>query len=568
MNKCCICAAVKDVGCHLPAIFANMEKIGNVFEDYRVIFFYDTSDLLYDNTLDIIKEYQTRNSNVSLIINPTPLSSNIKTRKLAHARNACLQYIREQYPSFQYFVVIDCNEMCTPPINIDRFKKYLQRTDWDALSFRRSHYYDLCALSTRELIYSCWHFQKQRALQTAIDSALRDCQPGGLVKVYSAFGGFAIYRTDKFIDCVYDGSLRLDLIPPFLLKKNIELCAPITSYQLDELDQDCEHRSFHIMAKIKNNVKIAISPESLFDYTGEEHECQMVSSRGLLKSCTIHSKNPQSSCDHDKTYLDTMHQSENMSIYVCTHLLTYFVSSILPKITMPFYLVSGDSDLDVQKEGLPLELFTKLVGSPYLLKWFAQNITDPPAPNVFQMPIGLDYHTISNDPNHWWKMHNEGSKPIEQEYVLNEIRQSMKPFDERICKIFSNVHHRLDRYGDRGCAIGALYNKPDLIENASTYLYRSQTWREMGKYSFVLSPFGNGYDCHRTWEALCMGAIPIVRAKQFKSLFADLPVLNVEEWSDVTQELLQTTIHAFKERKFNYEKLTLKYWTDQMLPGL
>jgi hypothetical protein len=181
------------------------------------------------------------------------------------------------------------------------------------------------------------------------------------------------------------------------------------------------------------------------------------------------------------------------------------------------------------------------------------------------MPIGLDYHTISNDPNHWWKIHDEGSKPVEQESVLINLRQSMKPFDERTCKIFSNVHHNLDRYGDRGSAIGALYNQPGLIENAATFLSRSQTWEKMSNCSFVLSPFGNGYDCHRTWEALSLGAIPIVRAKQFKTLFADLPVLNVDEWSDVTPELLQNTLFEFKQRQFNYEKLTLKYWTDQFV---
>jgi hypothetical protein len=545
-----------------------METIGNIFEDYRVIFFYDTSDLWYDKTLDVIKEYQTRNPKVSLIVNPTPLTNVVKTCKLAHARNACLQYIREQCPTFQYFVVMDCDEICTPPIKIDLFKKYLQRTDWDALSFRRSHYYDLWALSMRDLIYSCWHFQKPHALpvyQNAIDSALRDCPPGGLVQVYSAFGGFGIYRTDKFIDCVYDGNSRLDLIPPFLLKKNVELCGEIAPYQWDGPNQDCEHRSFHIQAKLMNNAKIAIAPESLFDYYDNEDECKMFSGRGMLKSCTIHSKNPQSSCDNDKTYLDTMHQSQKMSIYVCTHLLPYFVSSILPKITMQFYLVSGDSDLDVQKEGLAPELFTKLIESPYLLKWFAQNTTELNIPKLVQIPIGLDYHTISGNPNHWWRIHTEGSKPAEQEIVLNDLRKSMKPFDERTCKIFSNIHHNLDRHGDRGAAIGALYNQPGLIANATMHLSRSQTWREMCRYSFVLSPFGNGYDCHRTWEALCLGAIPIVRAKHFKNLFADLPVLNVDEWSDVTPELLQKTIHEFKEKKFNYEKLTLKYWTDQLL---
>lgn len=568
-NKCCICAAVKDVGCHLNAIFANMETIGNLFDDYRVVFFYDSSDQWYDNTLDLIKEFQSRNSKVALIVNPTPLTNAVKTCKLAHARNACIQYIRDTCPTYEYFVVIDCDEICGPPIKIDLFKKYLQRSDWDALSFRRSHYYDLWALSMRDLIYSCWHFQKPHALpvyQNAINDALRDCPSGGLVQVYSAFGGFGIYRTRKFIDCVYDGKPRMDLMPPFLLKRNIESCGPITPYQWDGPDQDCEHRSFHIQAKLQNNAKIAIAPVSLFDYTGAEDECRMFSSRGVLKSCTIHSKNPQSSCRNDTSYLDNMHQSEKMSIYVCTELLTYFVCSILPKITMPFYLVSGDSDLDVQKEGLSPRWYNELIGSPFLLKWFAQNLTDPPTSKVVQMPIGLDYHTISNDPNHWWRMHTEGSKPTEQEDILNRLRQTMKPFDERTCKIFSNVHHRMDRYGDRGKAIGALYNQPDLIANANTFLSRTQTWENMCNYSFVLSPFGNGYDCHRTWEALCLGAIPIVRAKQFKHLFADLPVLNVDEWSDVTPELLQETIRQFKHiyKNFNFDKLTLKYWTDQM----
>jgi len=571
MNKCCICGAIKGFGHHLDEVFLNMDRIGNMFDDYRVVLFFDHSEPSWfiDNTLDKIQNYQERNNKVTFIINPTPLPDDVgKTYKLAHARNSCIQFIREKCPTFQYFIVMDCDDVSTSPIKTDRFKKYLQRSDWDALSFTRSFYYDLWALSMKDLIYSCWHFEKPNAqpiYQNAIDSALRDCPTGGLIQVYSAFGGFAIYRTHKFIDCIYDAKPRPDLIPPFLLKKNIELCGQIAPYQWDAPDQDCEHRSFHIQAKIKNNAKIAIAPVSIFDYYDKEDECRMFSSRGILKSCTIYSKNPQSSCDNDKTYLDTMHQSENMSIYVCSHLLTYFVSSILPKITMPFYLVSGDSDLDVQKEGLSPELFTRLVESPYLLKWFAQNITDPPAPKVVQMPIGLDYHTISNDPNHWWKMHHEGSKPTEQESILSEIRKTMKPFDERTCKIFSNVHHRMDRYGDRQKAMDSLYNQPDLIANATTHLSRSQTWREMSKYSFVLSPFGNGYDCHRTWEALCLGAIPIVRAKQFKTLFADLPVLNVDEWSDVTQELLQNTIREFKERKFNYEKLTLKYWTDQLL---
>ena len=82
----------------------------------------------------------------------------------------------------------------------------------------------------------------------------------------------------------------------------------------------------------------------------------------------------------------------------------------------------------------------------------------------------------------------------------------------------------------------------------------------MSKYAFVLSPLGNGLDCHRTWEALVLGAIPIVKSGPLDPLYSDLPVLIVQEWSDVTPELLQATIENFKQRDFNYAKLDLNYW--------
>ena len=86
----------------------------------------------------------------------------------------------------------------------------------------------------------------------------------------------------------------------------------------------------------------------------------------------------------------------------------------------------------------------------------------------------------------------------------------------------------------------------------------------MTKYSFVLSPFGIGMDCHRTWEALCLGAIPILKAPHFTKMFEDLPVLIVNEWSDITESLLNNTIRDFKNKNFNYNKLTLQYWINRI----
>ena len=46
-------------------------------------------------------------------------------------------------------------------------------------------------------------------------------------------------------------------------------------------------------------------------------------------------------------------------------------------------------------------------------------------------------------------------------------------------------------------------------------------------------------------------------------MFEDLPVLIVNDWSDINQNLLENTLTKFKNTKFNYDKLLLKYYVDQ-----
>lgn len=72
-------------------------------------------------------------------------------------------------------------------------------------------------------------------------------------------------------------------------------------------------------------------------------------------------------------------------------------------------------------------------------------------------------------------------------------------------------------------------------------------------------------DCHRTWEALLLGCIPVLRRLNpaFDKMFVDLPVLMVDQWTDITEDLLRKTVTEFKTRRFNMEKLTLRYWVQQ-----
>lgn len=51
--------------------------------------------------------------------------------------------------------------------------------------------------------------------------------------------------------------------------------------------------------------------------------------------------------------------------------------------------------------------------------------------------------------------------------------------------------------------------------------------------TFSLSPQGNGLDCHRTWEALYLGSVPVVlQGTLDPSLVSSLPILEVADWND------------------------------------
>ena len=54
--------------------------------------------------------------------------------------------------------------------------------------------------------------------------------------------------------------------------------------------------------------------------------------------------------------------------------------------------------------------------------------------------------------------------------------------------------------------------------------------KELARSYFVLSPPGNGFDCHRTWEAIYFKTIPVVLKGYFGFEGLDLPIFVVESY--------------------------------------
>lgn len=297
-------------------------------------------------------------------------------------------------------------------------------------------------------------------------------------------------------------------------------------------------------------------------------DCKFVGSRGLLNSCDR--KSPTPVPDFDGLNPELYKNLEpNEVLHVCPQALRNFVNKVLPNITVPFILLTNNSDWtipeDVQKE------FDVLIEHPLLTHWFSQNcVIDHP--KITRIPIGLDYHTLtptrkqtfvwSQPERHSWGLKAE---PVVQEEQLINLKNVSKPFWERELKAYANFQFLMTtRYGkvDR---VECLNTVPkNLVFYEPTKCTRDVSWNNMIKYTFVLSPHGNGLDCHRTWEALCLGCIPIVKSSKIDPLFEDLPVWIVNAWSEVTEENMKNKINEFRERTFRYERIELSYWRNRI----
>ena len=105
-----------------------------------------------------------------------------------------------------------------------------------------------------------------------------------------------------------------------------------------------------------------------------------------------------------------------------------------------------------------------------------------------------------------------------------------------------------------------------LIDFQAEKIPRLDLWRAKTRYAFVVSPHGNGLDCHRTWESLALGNIVIVKRSPLDPLYAGLPVVIVSQWSEITAENLsewqRRYAHAFSDTVF-LECLTNRYWIER-----
>ena len=270
--KCCICGPVRNCGPFLDKVLSNIEKIGALFDDYKILIFYDESS---DNSLEKLKQYQQKNNNMVLYVNKK-LVSQYRTHRLAYARNFCLDYIKTNFDinEYPFFIMMDFDDVNSKMVEPSVLKPYLSRNDWDGLSFNTTpKYYDIWGLSIYPYCFSYNHFKNSgihnyHSIQNDITNRLNKLKKGELLRCISSFNGFSVYRTNKFLNTSYDGGLRLDLIPINYIEAHSKAAKSGLIFHdyghVKGAYEDCEHRAFHVQAINNDNAKIMISSDVLF----------------------------------------------------------------------------------------------------------------------------------------------------------------------------------------------------------------------------------------------------------------------------------------------------------------
>lgn len=214
--------------------------------------------------------------------------------------------------------------------------------------------------------------------------------------------------------------------------------------------------------------------------------------------------------------------------------LDVFFTRYHPQIAHSYILLTHNSDHSAPGP------FSRYLNDPKLLAWFAQNMEGEPHPKLHPIPIG-----IAN--SHW----GHGSPAVFSSLLFLAKNQN-RPY---LCYMnFVPSTYPKERPYVWDLFAPQPWCVVSRVKSISSYL------QDLSISKFVLSPRGNGLDCHRTWEALLMGAIPIVRSSSLDALFSDLPVLIVENWEMVTETYLEEQYRLLKQKKPNLDKLFIEYW--------
>lgn len=198
--------------------------------------------------------------------------------------------------------------------------------------------------------------------------------------------------------------------------------------------------------------------------------------------------------------------------------------------------------------------FEKIINCEKIKKWYTQNYDRTIIhEKLYPFPIGLPCvgkWYIKNNKEHTFN------------YILN-VRDNIKK-NEILCDVHLNPNSSTMRGSLRGKLNNCKHiNKLNKRVNSVKDFYDLAS-----TYKFIISVKGLGIDCHRTWEALLLGAIVITNHTPLDVLYTDLPVIIIDNWDELLDynnlKKWENQVGHLTNKENILEKMKIKYWLNRV----
>ncbi len=268
-----------------------------------------------------------------------------------------------------------------------------------------------------------------------------------------------------------------------------------------------------------------------------------------------------------------------------------FMKTMHNKITVPYIMVShGDFRDTTLNEQL------RYLNDEKVIAWFSAHPPQQSHPKYFPLPLGV---------NQTGKIKE---RCLDQEKTNNLFRKLRNSSKRKLATGFfavSGLHERKDMKS-------FCKNRP-YCSIAQKKLPFKEYLKGMASSVFTFSPRGLGPDCYRTWEALLVGTIPIVKRgqhdistygkqrlvaffngddisklekahlkdpfskdssyarvssatpTQLDKLYENLPVLVIDDWDQITEAFLKRKYKEITSKKYDLSILYTDYWHKKIL---
>ncbi len=192
--------------------------------------------------------------------------------------------------------------------------------------------------------------------------------------------------------------------------------------------------------------------------------------------------------------------------------------------------------------------------------------------NLEDTPI--DDHIFESIPKNVLKIYavnalSHGGKVVPAPYG---VQRKMHPRDNRSELLLQSmvgkradkllyVSHKEDSHSER-IGIRQMFMDKLWTTVDTTRVEYNEFLENLSNHKFMLCPRGNAIDCHRNWEVLYMRRVPVMKRHPYlEELFKDYPVLFVDDYSEVTEELLKASDNLYQRvQEMDLSQLYLRNW--------